>query len=294
MPCGCWEFCLSVLALVGVNSSFASSSWSHGRCHSSSEAQPTPTTAKERVTAAPFLLQVSQVRDATAWAYAAYEPQSSTGLVLMHGHRVANRTANAEGTVLTQQPGPNVDWHAWWHASLKQWHAFLLASQNNTLVLVELGSRALQAAAQGSTGPWGWIGLAMGLGLASTVILIFIMSFGSDQRLHRHDFPAERRSMWPSNVDMPRPSAKFGPRASAITGQRASLLAGEVLLLRELGERSAASPTGVAYSRRVSDQSLGPAESYPVGGRAAFAMNSQPITTVPESEPQVPTMAIPG
>jgi len=110
--------------------------------------------------------------------------------------------------------------------------------------------------------------------------------------------------MWPSNVDLPRPPAKFGSRASVVTGQRASLIAGATPRgSMMLGERSAASPTpgGVAYSRsaqsitnisrHVSDQSLGPAESYPVGGYAAFARTLQPITTVPGSYPQVPTTA---
>lgn len=227
------------------------------------------------------------MRHKTAWAYEEHEPQSSTGLVFMHGHHAANRTANAEGMALTQQPGPNIDWHTRSHASLKQWHVSLLASQNKTFFLAELGTM----------GSWGWVGLAMGLGLVLTVIIIFIMSSGTDKRFDRRDFLTERGSMWPSNVNTPRPSARFGPRASVKTGQRASLLAGATPRGSMMGERFSPSPRlggfdhGTKIVRHISDQSLGPTESYPVQAFTAFARSSQHITTVPESNLQVSATA---
>jgi len=280
MPCGCLGSCLALLVVFGLNFFFASSSQQCGRDYTSCNANAS--------TMAQSLLQVSHINFRTELHFEEEEPQKSTNQVLMQGSRAANKTWSGEGVALTQQPNPNVDCHTWWQASRKRWHACLLAFQKKTLFLAEVASRALQAvqafchktifrmstaqltsvglilrqaAAQGTIGLWGWVCLAMGLGIA---LIVVTMSLGTDKHWDRSHFPTQRVGMHPPNIDMPGRSAKFSPHASDKLGQNASLLA-------------ARSPRGFAMLGE------GPFASARDRGKT-FASSSQHITTMPESD----------
>lgn len=245
----------------------------------------------------PVLMQGSSAANTAA---------SAEGMPLMQPR--VDKITNDEDVALREQSGvvdtsvnikyPNADWHT-------RWHSWLLASQNKKFVLAELGSRTLQAvqafchqtmsrvstasltsmwlilrqaAARGTMGSWGWVVLALGLGI---VLIAIIVSLGRVKQLDHRDFPIDRGSIRPPYIDRPRPSAKFGPRSSVKMGQHASTLGGG-------GPRGSMMPgggtgEGYAVQKEISEQSLGPAESYDVnvfarGWGKTGARSSQHVT----------------
>jgi len=169
MFCRCLVACLPVLALFGAAASSASSGCSNAPT-------ATPVQLPAGITQSCSLLHVSLVRSKEVKHFEDYEPQGSSGPVLMQGTSAVNKTASTEGVAPTQQlsvankdvrveggaptqesrvvdkqtdaQGVHPDCHARWHAWSTQWHAWLLATQNKVLTFVQLGSGMLHQAAK--------------------------------------------------------------------------------------------------------------------------------------------------
>jgi len=236
-----------MLAWVSVNSSPSSSSCSYGPAAATDHSPPS--------TAQSFsLLHVAQVRSKEARRYEEDVPQNSNGPMLMQGSGAADKNVSAENMALKKQPtiadrdihaeGPCADRHV-------KWHACLLSFGNKSLVLAELGLRALQTARafchqtmsrmskslltsvqlmldsqRRQHGSVGWFVFAIGPGLALLVVLLIaaFISLGRHERVDQRGFANDRSSIFCSIADRPRASAKFGSHEHAIASQRASVL----------------------------------------------------------------------